>query len=324
LIYKEAKVIPYTLNYASEIWLQLNECTKLGETGSLTGGAVLSSEGILFWCHGNTIYRVSMDTADPGGIYFNATDIYHHPNTVQDLKLRWWNGKEIVFFSSHPQGQPTVIYYLDEQSQAIPYYSIQWLSIPDPCNPGSETGAYYNGLFSFDDQNNLFVTLGNYKPTGIYRISGAGANGVTGEPERIYLGDEFSIWELECGYANRLYIGDTTGNALHIKQIDLSTLLVKHLISIPDAKRFTFMSAPHTRSGARYHVKWLQFALNQVLGTQLAVDGLYGPLTTAAVVQFQKAHFLKPDGLAGPLTFKKLRPLLDMKFNPSLAMLNLP
>jgi len=56
---------------------------------------------------------------------------------------------------------------------------------------------------------------------------------------------------------------------------------------------------------------WLQAALNQ-LGAEppLAVDGSYGRHTRRAVMAFQAAHGLVPDGLAGPLTLAALRNLL--------------
>jgi peptidoglycan hydrolase-like protein with peptidoglycan-binding domain len=38
----------------------------------------------------------------------------------------------------------------------------------------------------------------------------------------------------------------------------------------------------------------------------LAVDGIFGPLTHARVVEFQKSNKLKPDGLVGPNTMAKL------------------
>ncbi|HSH93007.1 MAG TPA: peptidoglycan-binding domain-containing protein, partial [Roseimicrobium sp.] len=38
----------------------------------------------------------------------------------------------------------------------------------------------------------------------------------------------------------------------------------------------------------------------------LAVDGVFGPLTHARVVEFQKSNQLKPDGIIGPLTMAKL------------------
>jgi putative chitinase len=48
---------------------------------------------------------------------------------------------------------------------------------------------------------------------------------------------------------------------------------------------------------------WLQVSLNK-LGTDptLVTDGMYGPLTAAAVKSFQKSHDLEPDGKIGPET----------------------
>src|SRR5256885_16999674 len=40
--------------------------------------------------------------------------------------------------------------------------------------------------------------------------------------------------------------------------------------------------------------------------TPLQVDGIFGPLTHARVVEFQKSNQLKPDGLVGPKTMAKL------------------
>ena len=40
--------------------------------------------------------------------------------------------------------------------------------------------------------------------------------------------------------------------------------------------------------------------------TALAVDGDFGPLTHARVVEFQKSNQLKPDGIVGPNTMGKL------------------
>ena len=46
---------------------------------------------------------------------------------------------------------------------------------------------------------------------------------------------------------------------------------------------------------------WVQHSLNK-LGAILVEDGKKGPQTTAAIKEFQSAHGLKPDGIAGPLT----------------------
>ena len=58
-------------------------------------------------------------------------------------------------------------------------------------------------------------------------------------------------------------------------------------------------------------VKWIQGALNQVMNAGLAVDGKYGPKTTAAVETFQKAHGLVIDGVAGSVTQGLLNSLLS-------------
>lgn len=60
------------------------------------------------------------------------------------------------------------------------------------------------------------------------------------------------------------------------------------------------------KSGMRSEsVKWLQFELNR-LGYVLAVDGCYGPKTKAAVVAYQSARGLLPDGVAGVKTLTSM------------------
>jgi len=53
-------------------------------------------------------------------------------------------------------------------------------------------------------------------------------------------------------------------------------------------------------------IEELQEALNARLGLQIEVDGLFGPLTHAAVIQFQKSKGLAPDGVAGIRTLEVL------------------
>lgn len=53
-------------------------------------------------------------------------------------------------------------------------------------------------------------------------------------------------------------------------------------------------------------VRWLQYELNQ-RGYKLIVDGIAGNLTIGAVMDFQKKHGLKPDGICGILTRTALR-----------------
>ena len=53
-------------------------------------------------------------------------------------------------------------------------------------------------------------------------------------------------------------------------------------------------------------VKYLQWMLNKK-GASLNVDGAFGPSTESAVIAFQKANGLVPDGIVGKLTWGKLK-----------------
>ncbi|WP_255953907.1 peptidoglycan-binding protein [Streptomyces odontomachi] len=54
-------------------------------------------------------------------------------------------------------------------------------------------------------------------------------------------------------------------------------------------------------------VQRLQRALTAALGTTVAIDGLFGPNTTAAVEQYQSAHGLTADGIVGANTWGALQ-----------------
>ncbi|HET9382151.1 MAG TPA: M15 family metallopeptidase [Streptomyces sp.] len=52
-------------------------------------------------------------------------------------------------------------------------------------------------------------------------------------------------------------------------------------------------------------------------GSQLAIDGQFGPATKAAVQRFQAAYGLGADGIAGPITFNKIYELQDDDCTPA-------
>lgn len=65
-------------------------------------------------------------------------------------------------------------------------------------------------------------------------------------------------------------------------------------------------------------VKWIQTALNAVgANPPLDVDGEYGPMTTEAVLQFQKAQGLVNDGWAGDTTHAALQLVLSKARAPA-------
>ncbi|WP_201092224.1 peptidoglycan-binding domain-containing protein [Thiocystis minor] len=55
-------------------------------------------------------------------------------------------------------------------------------------------------------------------------------------------------------------------------------------------------------------VRHLQSSINflQIVSPPLAVDGIFGPKTQAAVIAFQRALHLTTDGIVGPLTGQAL------------------
>ncbi len=66
-------------------------------------------------------------------------------------------------------------------------------------------------------------------------------------------------------------------------------------------------SAPPTanRTSAGY-IRWVQSALNQAMGLRLSADGVMGPMTRAAIRDFQRRQGLTADGVVGPLTEQAL------------------
>ena len=65
-------------------------------------------------------------------------------------------------------------------------------------------------------------------------------------------------------------------------------------------------------------VRQLQIRVSGYPGydSELALDGSYGPATTAAVKRFQQAYGLAADGVAGPDTFAKIYALQDNDCTP--------
>lgn len=54
-------------------------------------------------------------------------------------------------------------------------------------------------------------------------------------------------------------------------------------------------------------VSWVQWHLNQTMKSRLKIDGVFGKLTKAAVLKFQKTHSLAIDGIVGNKTRAKLK-----------------
>jgi peptidoglycan hydrolase-like protein with peptidoglycan-binding domain len=70
------------------------------------------------------------------------------------------------------------------------------------------------------------------------------------------------------------------------------------------ASEAAFAEADVRKSPA--YIRWIQTSLNQVDSAGLVVDGIQGPLTTAAIRNFQTNHALDIDGDVGPQTEAEL------------------
>jgi outer membrane protein OmpA-like peptidoglycan-associated protein len=86
-----------------------------------------------------------------------------------------------------------------------------------------------------------------------------------------------------------------------------------------EALEFEAPGGPVFASSGADHVRWVQASLNQLLGTRLAVDGVAGPKTRAAVRSFQQTKGLQADGIAGPVTDAAIKAALAGAKLPSVV-----
>lgn len=90
-----------------------------------------------------------------------------------------------------------------------------------------------------------------------------------------------------------------------VKLLLAVTLTVGTVVSLP-----TEQASAHSKTvqiGDEYGQVWsLQYRLQQLGFYKSKVDGKFGPKTKNAVVQFQRKHGLKVDGIAGHQTFTTL------------------
>lgn len=68
-------------------------------------------------------------------------------------------------------------------------------------------------------------------------------------------------------------------------------------------------------------IRWVQTALNKILGLRLAVDGIAGPATRSAIRSFQQQRRLTVDGIVGPQTEAALKAALGGTTAPSTGAL---
>lgn len=89
----------------------------------------------------------------------------------------------------------------------------------------------------------------------------------------------------------------------------------------------TFVNIPSTSDGSGNYnciagqgttgdgVRFIQKALDMCKGESLAQDGIYGPLTAAAVVRQQNRERVTPDGVYGPVTRSHGFPMVGLNIS---------
>ena len=79
-------------------------------------------------------------------------------------------------------------------------------------------------------------------------------------------------------------------------------------------------------SGSDSYTAWVQQSLNHLIGAGLSVDGVLGPLTRAAIMQFQAIWQIPQTGIVDPETDYDLRaalgqaPYIDQPYSASTAI----
>jgi peptidoglycan hydrolase-like protein with peptidoglycan-binding domain len=69
-----------------------------------------------------------------------------------------------------------------------------------------------------------------------------------------------------------------------------------------DSGRDEFEGEMEISRSSRDYIRWVQNALNRILGFRLSVDGIMGKYTRSAVRRFQQRAGLAADGIVGPMT----------------------
>lgn len=152
------------------------------------------------------------------------------------------------------------------------------------------------------------------EPTGILR-KGSRGNGV-----------KWVQWQLNKMTGSNLEVDGIFGNSTHLAVkafkiekglagndiVDKNTRTALKGIVVVTNNTAT-LNNPYTkpsitlRKGSRGNcVKWLQWQLNKVAGTNLKIDGDFGSSTRLAVIHFQSNNGLSPDGVVGIQTRNKL------------------
>src|SRR5262249_20766445 len=100
------------------------------------------------------------------------------------------------------------------------------------------------------------------------------------------------------------------------------------LVSLPDGSEemltdlcYSFARTTPQRVADREAVKWIQIAAARLLGRDILVDGIDGPMTRAAITELQHRFQLDPHGGLDESTLERIKSELYRARNQSLRIL---
>ncbi len=127
----------------------------------------------LYFSDGQDIFMVNASTGE--------RRIHHHESNVRDLKVRYLQGSDRLYFSDATgAGGNGIIYYLNRSGGEVPYYNVGYtMKLTD-------VAGFLDGNFAFGDGDTLYLSNGDHVPSSIYLISGAGSDRVFGNLTKIY------------------------------------------------------------------------------------------------------------------------------------------
>ncbi len=171
-------------------------------TGGISSLA-FSCGGILYYCDANAFNLYEL-------VNGQETLVYQHNTYLRCVKF---DSKGNIYFSdASGAGSDGHIYRLDNAA-AVLYYTVKLTDV-----------GFWAGDFSFDENNNLYLSNGNEQGASIYCVE----NGV---PKQIFSGNGDSITGFSFDTAGKLYY--TTWSGGEIYQVDLSTGNKKLIYSNP-------------------------------------------------------------------------------------------
>jgi len=144
---------------------------------------------------------------------------------------------------------------------------------------------------------------GYYRPTIYCSLSAVPAVRAGTGPWK--LGVDYDLWVADwTGKPHVAYPGAVVTQYASLSWADRD---VAYDAGWPHRKKAGPVQEPELREGATgAAVKTLQRRLNAVNDAKLAVDGVFGPQTEAAVKAFQRKEKIAVDGVVGPQTWSKL------------------